>query len=123
MRSPWTNTIRDLVADWDPHPTFFEIVTALALNISRDTRVEFVMLETGMGGRLDATNAIQPAVSVITPIDLDHRKWLGDTSLKSQLKKPDHQAKTFRLFLPVSYRKPKRSFVRVPRIATHRCNS
>ena len=72
-------TIRDLVANWDPHPTFFEVVTALALKHFSDTRVEIVILETGLGGRLDATNAIQSDVSVITPIDFDHEKWLGKT--------------------------------------------
>src|SRR5438309_3084089 len=52
-------TIRYLVAHWDPHPTFFEVVAALALKHFSDTRVEIVILETGLGGRLDATNAIQ----------------------------------------------------------------
>jgi dihydrofolate synthase/folylpolyglutamate synthase len=72
-------TIRNLVANWDPHPTFFEVVTALALKHFSDTNVEIVILETGLGGRLDATNAIRSDVSVITPIDFDHEKWLGKT--------------------------------------------
>jgi dihydrofolate synthase/folylpolyglutamate synthase len=72
-------TIRNLVANWDPHPTFFEVVTALALKHFSDTRVEIVILETGLGGRLDATSAIQSDVSVITPIDFDHEQWLGKT--------------------------------------------
>jgi len=72
-------TIRSLVAHWDPHPTFFEIVTALALFYFKESKIGFVVLETGMGGRLDATNATQPIVSVITPIDLDHQKWLGNS--------------------------------------------
>ncbi len=72
-------TIRNLVANWDPHPTFFEVVTALALKHFSDTRVKIVILETGLGGRLDATNAVQSDVSVITPIDFDHEKWLGKT--------------------------------------------
>lgn len=69
--------IRELVAAWDPHPTFFEITTALALDHFRELKVEIVILETGMGGRLDATNVVRPVVSVITPIDFDHEKWLG----------------------------------------------
>jgi dihydrofolate synthase / folylpolyglutamate synthase len=73
------NTLRALMANWDPHPTFFEIVTALGLFHFREHRVDFVVLETGMGGRLDATNATRPIVSVLTPIDLDHQKWLGNT--------------------------------------------
>ena len=69
--------IRELIADWDPHPTFFEIVTTLALDHFRNSEAGIVVLETGMGGRLDATNAVQPVVSVLTPINLDHQKWLG----------------------------------------------
>ncbi|MEP6955414.1 MAG: folylpolyglutamate synthase/dihydrofolate synthase family protein [Chthoniobacterales bacterium] len=71
--------IRDLVAEWEPHPTFFEIATALGLHHFRASRCEIIVLETGMGGRLDATNAITPVVSALTPIDLDHQKWLGQT--------------------------------------------
>ncbi len=69
--------IRELIGSWDPHPTFFEIATALALQHFQTTRCEILVLETGMGGRLDATNAVQSSVSVITPIDFDHEKWLG----------------------------------------------
>ncbi|HXA09222.1 MAG TPA: folylpolyglutamate synthase/dihydrofolate synthase family protein [Chthoniobacterales bacterium] len=71
--------IRELVAGWDPHPTFFEITTGLALDYFRRREAEIIVLETGMGGRLDATNATQPVVSVLTPIDYDHQKWLGET--------------------------------------------
>ncbi|MEO5754452.1 MAG: folylpolyglutamate synthase/dihydrofolate synthase family protein [Chthoniobacterales bacterium] len=72
-------TLRELVAAWEPPPTFFEISTALALAHFRKTKTEIVILETGMGGRLDATNAVPSIVSVLTPIDLDHQKWLGQT--------------------------------------------
>ena len=72
-------TIRDLVADWDPHPTFFEVTTALALKHFSEARIDVAILETGIGGRLDATNAVQPDVSVITSIDFDHEEWLGNT--------------------------------------------
>ena len=71
--------IRDQAATWDPHPTFFEITTALALKYFADAKADIVVLETGLGGRLDATNAVQSHVSVITPIALDHEKWLGDS--------------------------------------------
>jgi dihydrofolate synthase/folylpolyglutamate synthase len=71
--------IRNLVRDWDPHPTFFEITTALALKHFADNQIDIVILETGLGGRLDATNAVQSSVSVITPIHFDHQKWLGDS--------------------------------------------
>jgi dihydrofolate synthase/folylpolyglutamate synthase len=72
-------TIRDLVQGWDPHPTFFEVTTALALKIFSEAKIDTAILETGLGGRLDATNAIQSDVSVITPIDFDHEKWLGES--------------------------------------------
>ncbi len=72
-------SLRSLVAEWDPHPTFFEIATVLALDHFKNAHCEFAVLETGMGGRLDATNAITPIVSVITPIGYDHQKWLGDS--------------------------------------------
>jgi dihydrofolate synthase/folylpolyglutamate synthase len=71
--------IRVLIADWNPHPTFFEVTTALALKHFAETKIDFVILETGLGGRLDATNAIQSNVSVITQIDFDHERWLGKT--------------------------------------------
>lgn len=63
-------------------PTFFEITTALALMYFADRRVDAVVLEVGLGGRLDSTNVCQPAVTVITSISLDHTKQLGDTTAK-----------------------------------------
>lgn len=71
--------IRDLAADWDHAPTFFEITTALALAWFQKQGAEVVALETGMGGRLDATNVVSPAACVLTPIDLDHQQYLGET--------------------------------------------
>ncbi len=71
--------IRELTSSWETHPTFFEIVTALALSHFAEEECEIVVLETGLGGRLDATNAVPSAVSVITPISFDHEKWLGHT--------------------------------------------
>jgi dihydrofolate synthase / folylpolyglutamate synthase len=63
----------------DFHPTFFEITTALAFDYFRVCDPDLVILETGLGGCLDATNVATPLVSVLTSIDLDHQKWLGDT--------------------------------------------
>jgi dihydrofolate synthase/folylpolyglutamate synthase len=71
--------IRELTGDWEHSPTFFEITTALALAHFQRAGAEVVILETGMGGRLDATNVVTPAVSVITRIDLDHQQWLGSS--------------------------------------------
>ena len=71
--------LRELVADWDHHPTFFELTLALGMRHFRDSDCDLVVLETGMGGRLDATTAIPADVCVLTPISLDHTKWLGST--------------------------------------------
>jgi len=72
-------TIRDLVQNWDPHPTFFEVTTALGLKYFSEATIDVAILETGLGGRLDATNAVQSDVSVITSIAFDHRQWLGQS--------------------------------------------
>jgi len=72
-------TIRSIIKGWEHSPTFFEITTALALAWFQRAGAEIVILETGMGGRLDATNIVTPIVSVITPIALDHQQWLGAT--------------------------------------------
>ncbi|MEP7078610.1 MAG: folylpolyglutamate synthase/dihydrofolate synthase family protein [Chthoniobacterales bacterium] len=72
-------SLRAHLSNWNPHPTFFEVATALALQHFANAHCDIVILEAGLGGRLDATNAVHPAVSVITPIDLDHQAWLGST--------------------------------------------
>jgi dihydrofolate synthase/folylpolyglutamate synthase len=73
------SALRETIRDWDPHPTFFEITTALALDHFKNKDCELIVLETGLGGRLDATNAVLPVVSVLTPIGYDHQEWLGHT--------------------------------------------
>ncbi|MFN2598393.1 MAG: folylpolyglutamate synthase/dihydrofolate synthase family protein [Pyrinomonadaceae bacterium] len=60
-------------------PTFFEQVTAIALRALRDARVELAILETGLGGRLDATTAARASVVAVTPVALDHQEYLGET--------------------------------------------
>lgn len=60
-------------------PTFFEAVTVMALRYFAEQKCELVIWETGLGGRLDATNIVTPLASVITNIQLDHQAWLGDT--------------------------------------------
>ena len=63
-----------------PHPpSFFETMTAIAFDFFASSGVDIAVLEVGMGGRLDATNIVEPILSVITDIDLDHQKFLGDT--------------------------------------------
>ena len=61
------------------HPSFFEMLTAMAFEHFATSKVDIAVLEVGMGGRLDATNVVEPRVSVITDIALDHQKFLGDT--------------------------------------------
>lgn len=63
----------------DAHPTYFETVTTMAFWLFREAGVERVVLEVGLGGRLDATNVVDPLLSVITPVDMDHQQYLGDT--------------------------------------------
>ncbi len=60
-------------------PTFFELVTAMALLAFAEDRLELAVLEVGLGGRLDATNAVDKLLSVITRVGLDHQSFLGDT--------------------------------------------
>jgi dihydrofolate synthase/folylpolyglutamate synthase len=61
------------------HPSFFETLTAMAFEYFARNRPDMVVLEVGMGGRLDATNVVEPRLSIITDIALDHQKYLGET--------------------------------------------
>ncbi len=65
--------------DLDQHPTFFELITCTALFCFAEKGVEFGVLEVGMGGRLDSTNAVDPVLSVVTSISMDHQQYLGNT--------------------------------------------
>lgn len=60
-------------------PSYFEILTAQAFLYFAESRVDVAVLEVGMGGRLDATNVVEPLLSIITDISLDHMEWLGPT--------------------------------------------
>lgn len=59
--------------------TFFEATNAMAFSYFRKARVEIAVIETGLGGRLDSSNVVDPLISVITSIGMDHQEWLGDT--------------------------------------------
>lgn len=61
------------------HPTFFEVAFAMALKYFAEQKVDFVVLEVGLGGRLDATNVVKPLVAVITNIEIEHSHILGKT--------------------------------------------
>lgn len=65
--------------DLDCHPSYFETVTAMAFLLFREKKVHTAVVEVGLGGRLDATNVVHPALTVITPIDFDHEAYLGNT--------------------------------------------
>jgi len=72
--------IDEMVSEGKNHPTEFEVVTAIAFYYYAEEDVDFLVLEVGLGGRLDATNVVEnPLLSVITPIGLDHTEYLGDT--------------------------------------------
>ena len=68
-------------------PTFFECMTALALLWFSHRNIHLAVVETGMGGRLDATNVISPLISVITRIGVDHTMYLGNTLKEIALRK------------------------------------
>lgn len=69
------------------HPTFFEVITALAFKYFAEQEVDFAVLEVGMGGKLDATNVVSALVSVITNVSLEHTEVLGNTVLEIAEKK------------------------------------
>lgn len=71
--------LRALCERMDQHPTFFEITLVLAMRWFRLRECEIIVLETGMGGRLDATTAVPADVCVITPVGLDHMQYLGNS--------------------------------------------
>jgi dihydrofolate synthase/folylpolyglutamate synthase len=82
------NDIARLVKEFQPllkqfsenqHPTFFEVMTVMALKFFAEEKCDLVIWETGLGGRLDATNIVTPLASSITNIAFDHQQWLGDT--------------------------------------------
>ncbi|RYD34674.1 MAG: bifunctional folylpolyglutamate synthase/dihydrofolate synthase [Verrucomicrobiaceae bacterium] len=79
--------LREICERLETHPTFFEITLVLAMRWFRLRECEIIILETGMGGRLDATTAVPADVCVITPIGLDHMQWLGNTLEEIALEK------------------------------------
>lgn len=71
----------------DREPTFFEYTTAMALRIFADRNVDWAVIETGMGGRLDATNLVRPDVCIISNLSLEHQEYLGDSLEKIAFEK------------------------------------
>lgn len=73
------NCIARMRANGKEHPTEFEVLTAVAYQYFADQKVDIAVMETGLGGRYDSTNVIEPLLSVITSIDYDHTAVLGNT--------------------------------------------
>ncbi|HZX19399.1 MAG TPA: folylpolyglutamate synthase/dihydrofolate synthase family protein [archaeon] len=78
----YTNYFRKLMQKKKMGANFFEIITAMAFKYFDDEKIEFLVAETGMGGRLDATNVLDGIVNVITTISLEHTQYLGKTITK-----------------------------------------
>ncbi|WP_300620660.1 folylpolyglutamate synthase/dihydrofolate synthase family protein [uncultured Fusobacterium sp.] len=74
--------VKDIVAKIGLRPTFFEMTTAMMFKYFSDLKLDYVVLETGMGGRFDATNVCEADICVITNVGLDHTEYLGDTIYK-----------------------------------------
>src|SRR5947209_10453696 len=90
------NEVARLVSELQPllknfpagaHPTFFEVVTIMALKYFREQNCDLIVWETGLGGRLDATNIVTPLATVITNVQFDHQLWLGDSMAKIAFEK------------------------------------
>jgi len=95
-------------------PTFFEFTTAMALIEFAAQKVDWAVIETGMGGRLDATNIINPALSIITNISLEHREYLGNTLTKIAAEKAGIIKKRTPLVTGI---RQKKAFAEIERIA------
>ncbi len=65
--------------EFDIHPSFFEVIFAMAAVYFKEKQVDYVIYETGMGGRLDATNVVKPELTIITSVSYDHMEYLGNT--------------------------------------------
>lgn len=71
----------------EAHPTFFEVITIMALKYFAQANCDLVIWETGLGGRLDATNIVTPLATVITTVQFDHQEWLGESLAKIAFEK------------------------------------
>jgi dihydrofolate synthase/folylpolyglutamate synthase len=71
--------VEPIVARIKPHPSYFDVLTAVAFKYFADQKVDIAVVETGLGGRLDSTNVIKPEVTAITSISKDHMAQLGNT--------------------------------------------
>ena len=74
--------VKKAIAKAGVKPTFFEVTTAMMFKYFQDKKADYVVLETGMGGRFDATNVVDAELCIITNVTLDHTEYLGDTIYK-----------------------------------------
>ena len=81
------NRLISILPDIQANPTFFDFITALALFIFHEKNCDYVILETGLGGRLDSTNFANSSLALINTIDYDHKQWLGDTLAEIAMEK------------------------------------
>lgn len=73
------NLVKEAIEQINIKPTFFEVTTAMMFKYFADKKLDYVVLETGMGGRFDATNVTNAKISIITNVDLEHTEYLGNT--------------------------------------------
>lgn len=83
----FANKVNEAIVELDCEVTFFEALTAIAFLLYSEMDMNRVILECGLGGRLDATNVCKPEICIITKIGLDHCEWLGDTVEKVAMEK------------------------------------
>ena len=102
-------------------PTFFEFATAMALYEFAAQQVDWAIIETGMGGRLDATNIIHPAISIITNISLEHREYLGNSLEQIAGEKAGIIKKRKPVITAIRQKKRLTSFEKLPKRRLHRC--
>ena len=102
------------------HPTFFEFLFLMAMLIFGEESPDYIILETGMGGRLDATNVFeQPVLTVITEIGLDHCQYLGDTKEKIA----EEKAGIVKAGIPLVYVKREKSVSEILEKTAERCGN
>lgn len=106
--------IEELVEEGYPHPTEFEVTTAMGFLCFERAKVDFLVLEVGMGGRFDATNVItSPVMTIITPVGMDHVQYLGDTLKKIAYEKAGILKENVPLVLYPQQREVKEEILRV----------
>ena len=113
------NKAKIMLAEGLQHPTEFEVLTAAALKYFQDCDVDIAVLEAGMGGIYDSTNVIIPLLSIITSIDLDHQRFLGDTLEEIALNK----AGIIKNNIPVVIGKMDNQALKVIEAKAHLCGS